>query len=100
MLTVVRIIGAIIIVAFLVSLGSSSGDIDKPWLGDHFSKSSVIDLLGVILTVAGAAFITGLVSLFKGGEDVYQYGQKSSGWKNVGIGAGMFLAGVLLIWLS
>lgn len=100
MLIVVRIIGVIIAIAFIWGLFQKSGDkIDKPFLGDHFTDS-FIDIVGVILVLAGIAWITGLVSLIKGGEEVYSYGDKGSGWKNVGVGAALFVAGVLAIWLT
>jgi hypothetical protein len=95
-----RIIGTVIITFFIWGCFQHSGnEIDKNFLGDHFSTSSVADWIGFILVIASIVWIDGLISIFKGGENVYAYGSEN-GWENVGIGAAMFIAGMLLIILT
>lgn len=96
-----RIVGTVIIGFFIWGCFQHSGNaIDKNFLGDHFSTHSVIDWIGFILVILSVFWIDGLVSLFKGGDEVYSYGDKGSGWKNVLVGAGLFIAGMLFILLS
>lgn len=98
-----RIILAVILLVFLgfALFGKSSGNaIDKPWLADRIT-GSLFDWIGVLLFIAGIAWIGGLADLISnaaGKGDVYQYGRRGDEWRNVLIGAGLLVAGFFFFW--